>query len=193
MERRPPVDCLSPRTCGDSIPGMIKGLSSDISLTEAARQGGWVVWLASGSYLGFAPLASGTFGTLWGLPVAWAVSLLPGLPLQGLAIIVICLAGIPLCTAAARRLGATKDPGYVVFDEIASLPITFFAVSFERWEVIVLGFVLFRLFDILKPPPARQLEQLPDGLGIMADDWMAGIYSNLVLHAILWSGVLDRF
>ena len=81
----------------------------------------------------------------------------------------------------------------MVFDEIASLPITFFAVSFERWEVIVLGFVLFRLFDILKPPPARQLEQLPDGLGIMADDWMAGIYSNLVLHAILWSGVLDRF
>lgn len=171
---------------------MIKGLSSDISVTDAARQGGWVVWLASGSYFGFTPFASGTCGTLWGLPVAWAISRLPGLPLQGVAIIALCLAGIPLCTAAARRLGATKDPGYVVFDEIASLPITFFAVPFQRWEVIVLGFVLHRIFDIVKPPPARQLERLPEGLGIMADDWMAGIYSNLALQAILWSGLLVR-
>lgn len=175
-----------------SMSRMTKDKRLEIELSEAARQGGWVVWLASGSYFGFAPVASGTFGALWGLPLAWLIAMLPGLSLQAVAIVAVCLLGIPLSTAAARRLGDLKDPGFVVMDEIASMPITFFAIPFDRWEVVAVGFVLNRIFDILKPPPARQFERLPRGLGIMADDYVAGIYSNLALRAVLWSGILER-
>jgi phosphatidylglycerophosphatase A len=149
---------------------------------------GWTVWLATGSWIGLIPWMPGTFGTLWGLPLAWGISFLPTWA-GALAIIAICAAGIPLCTAAVRKLGGPKDPGCIVFDEIASLPITFFLVPNEQFQqpaVLVAGFLLHRLFDITKPPPARQLEHLPEGLGIMADDWAAGVYSCLVLHLLLW-------
>ena len=98
------------------------------------------------------------------------------------AIVALFVVGVPLCTAAVKRLGGKKDPGCIVFDEIASLPITFFLVPMTEPLVVLAGFALHRLFDITKPPPARQLESLPDGLGIMADDVIAGIYSNLALR-----------
>ncbi len=131
---------------------------------------------------------------MWGLPLAWAISLLPNIAWQLLVIVAVCIAGIPICTIAARKLGGLKDPGCIVLDEIASLPITFFLVPHEllsRPLVLLIGFALHRLFDITKPPPARQLERLPEGLGIMADDWAAGAYSCLALHAILWTGWLN--
>ena len=73
-----------------------------------------------------------------------------------------------------------------MFDEIAGLAITFFLVPMTSITVVVLGFLLFRLFDITKPPPARQLERLPGGLGVMADDWAAGVYANLAPCAASW-------
>lgn len=146
------------------------------------------VWLATGFWVGFIPWAPGTFGTLLGLPLAWGLSQL-GLPAMAAATVVICLAGIPICTRATRQLGEGKDPGSIVLDEIASVPITFFAIDNWSWGTVLAGFLLHRLFDITKPPPARQLERLPDGLGIMADDWIAGLYSNLVLRLVLWLGL----
>ncbi|HEY5315515.1 MAG TPA: phosphatidylglycerophosphatase A [Pirellulales bacterium] len=143
------------------------------------------VWLATGFWVGFIPWAPGTFGTLLGLPLAWGLAQL-GLPGMAAATAVICLAGIPVCTRAARQLGEGKDPGSIVLDEIASVPITFFGIGDWSWGTVLAGFLLHRLFDITKPPPARQLERLPDGLGIMADDWMAGLYSNLALRLVLW-------
>lgn len=148
--------------------------------------------VATGFGIGLIPLAPGTFGTLLGIPLAWGVQQAPGVVLRLLAIVAVCVVGIPLCTLAARRLGGQKDPGSIVLDEIASLPITFFLISLDSVAVVAAGFMLHRLFDITKPPPARQLERLPAGLGIMADDWIAGIYSNLALRLVLWSGVLDR-
>jgi phosphatidylglycerophosphatase A len=127
----------------------------------------------------------GTFGTLWGLPLAWGIGFLP-IWARVIAILAICSLGIPICTAAVRKLGGRKDPGCVVFDEIASVPITLFLAPVEQPSVLVAGFLLFRLFDITKPPPARQLERLPEGLGVMADDWAAGVYSCLALHGLLW-------
>ncbi len=147
------------------------------------------VVLATGFWVGRIPFAPGTWGTLLGLPLAWGISWLPGMSLQAAVIVAICLASIPICTIAARQLGGKKDPGCIVLDEIASLPITFFLVPrevLERPLVMAAGFALHRLFDITKPPPARQLERLPDGLGIMADDWAAGVYSCLALHGLLW-------
>jgi phosphatidylglycerophosphatase A len=117
--------------------------------------------------------------------------------LHAAAVVVICLLGVPICSAAARRLGGLKDPGCIVLDEIASLPIVFLGPGLElaSWQVALAGFLLHRLFDITKPPPARQLESLPAGLGIMADDWAAAIYANLSLRLLMaaapgaWWGV----
>ena len=123
---------------------------------------------------------------------------MPAVWMQAAAIAGICALGIPICTAAVRRLGGKKDPGSIVFDEIASLPITFCFLPFDHfpWDrpaVIVTGFLLHRLFDILKPQPARALERLPEGLGIMADDWIAGLYSNLALRLVIWLGPASLF
>jgi len=152
----------------------------------------WATWLATGLGVGLAvPFAPGTFGTLWGIPLAFAIQCLPTWYAQVLAIAVLFVLGIPLCTRAARELGM-KDPGPVVWDEIVTLPITFFLVPLYSYSigwllgVVGLGFALHRLFDITKIPPARQLERLPTGLGIMADDLAAGIWSCLALHGLLW-------
>ena len=153
----------------------------------------WTVFLATGAWLGRFPFAPGTVGTLWGIPLAWGIGQLPSPWIQALVIAAICGAGVPLCTAAVRRLGGAKDPGCIVFDEIASLPITFFLVPMNHWLVVVVGFLLHRLFDITKPPPARQLEHLPNGLGIMADDWAAGVYSGLALHLLIWINPFGQF
>lgn len=141
--------------------------------------------LATGLGVGFIPWAPGTFGTLLGLPLAWGLSRL-GIPAMAGITAAICLAGIPICTRAVRQMGGAKDPGSIVLDEIASVPITFLGIADWSWGAIVAGFLLHRLFDITKPPPARQLERLPEGLGIMADDWIAGLFSNLVLRLLLW-------
>jgi phosphatidylglycerophosphatase A len=90
------------------------------------------------------------------------------------------LIGIPICAGGARLLGL-KDPGAVVFDEIAAFSVVFLFVPFTWWTTVA-GFLMFRLFDIWKPWPARRLERLPGGLGIMADDFVAGFYAS----ACLW-------
>jgi phosphatidylglycerophosphatase A len=156
---------------------------------RAPRRLGLAVWLATGGGIGFIPWAPGTFGTLLGLPLAWAIWLLP-LWGRAPAILGLVAIGVPICSAAARRLGR-KDPGAVVWDEIAAVPVTFAALSFDRSPgslaaVLALGFVLFRVFDILKPPPARWLERLPHGWGIMADDLAAAVYAGACLHLLAW-------
>ncbi len=148
---------------------------------------GPAVWLATGAWIGFSPVAPGTVGALWGLPLAWGLSLLPW-PAQLAIVAVLFLIGVPLCTSAARELGV-KDPGSIVWDEIVSMGIVFLFVPITPLT-LALGFALHRLFDIAKPPPVRQLERLPDGLGIMADDLMAGAYACGVLHVLLRLGVV---
>ena len=154
------------------------------------------VVLATGFWAGRIPWAPGTWGR-WGLPLSWGIAFLPGFALQAAAIVAINLLGIPLCTAAARKFGGVKDPGAIVFDEIATIPVVFLFVPLlavkQPLVVLAIGFALHRLFDITKPPPARQLERLPAGLGIMADDWAAGAFACLALHALHWSGLLRAF
>lgn len=145
------------------------------------------VLIATGLGVGFSPIMPGTVGALWGLPLSWALAQL-SLAAQIPIIVLLCIAGIPICTAAAKEIGR-KDPGSVVLDEYASLPITFLLVPVELMSspwVLASGFVLHRVFDISKPPPIDRLEKLPDGLGIMADDWVAAIYSCAALHLLLW-------
>ena len=90
-------------------------------------------------------------------------------------------ASVAASTRLARNLGK-KDPGVVVVDEVVGQWVTLLFLPFTP-AVAVAGFLLFRVLDVFKPWPARQLESLPDGWGIMSDDVMAGIYANLLLHA----------
>jgi len=93
------------------------------------------------------------------------------------------LIGIPAATRVARAV-ALKDPQFVVIDEVAGQLITLIAVPVS-WKSLVLGFILFRGFDIVKPPPVRQLEQLPEGWGIVIDDVAAGLYALLIMRVLL--------
>jgi len=94
------------------------------------------------------------------------------------AAIVVTLIGIPAATIVARESGR-EDPGHVVIDEVAGQLIALIAIPAD-WQHAALSFLLFRLFDILKPPPVRQLERLPDGTGIMLDDVAAGVLALIV-------------
>jgi phosphatidylglycerophosphatase A len=145
------------------------------------------VWIATGLGLGLVAPAPGTFGAaIWGLPLAWVIGQLPGVGWQIVAILITNLAGVPIATMAGRALGGKKDNQAIIWDEIATVPVVFLLVPLTSWRVAIAGFVAHRLFDITKPPPARQLERLPQGLGVMADDWMAGIYACLLMGAVAW-------
>lgn len=98
--------------------------------------------------------------------------------------------GIPAATRAARA-ASLKDPQFVVIDEFAGQLISFIAVPIS-WKSLLVGFILFRGFDTLKPPPASQLESLPEGSGIVLDDVAAGLYALAVMHALLHFGLLPR-
>jgi phosphatidylglycerophosphatase A len=121
--------------------------------------------------------------TRWITPTSllWAAVLLAALTV---------LIGIPAATRVARASGL-KDPQFVVIDEVAGQLITFIAVPLS-WKSLLLGFILFRGFDIVKPPPVRQLEHLPEGVGIVVDDVAAGFYAVVVMHFALHFGLLPR-
>jgi len=100
------------------------------------------------------------------------------------------LIGIPAATQMARATGL-KDPQFVVIDEVAGQLITLIAVPVS-WKSMLLGFILFRGFDIVKPPPVRQLEHLPEGMGIVLDDVAAGLYALAIMQLALHFGLLAR-
>lgn len=99
-----------------------------------------------------------------------------------LAVLVIVI-GIAAATQVCRASGK-KDPQFVVIDEVAGQLIALIAVPLA-WQTFLTGFILFRAFDIVKPPPVRQLERLPEGTGIVLDDVAAGIYALLVMQILL--------
>jgi phosphatidylglycerophosphatase A len=100
------------------------------------------------------------------------------------------LVGIPAATRVARAT-RLKDPQFVVIDEVAGQLITLIAVPVS-WKSLLLGFILFRGFDIVKPPPVRQLENLPEGIGIVIDDVGAGLYALALMQIALHFGLLPR-
>jgi phosphatidylglycerophosphatase A len=131
--------------------------------------------------------ASAVTVLLW---AALAFALTPSLrmPLaMGLALGV-TLIGIPAATQVARRSGI-KDPQFVVIDEVAGQLVALIAVPLT-WKSFLAGFILFRAFDIVKPPPVRQLEALPEGTGIVLDDVAAGLYALGCMHLLLHFNVL---
>jgi phosphatidylglycerophosphatase A len=137
--------------------------------------------LATAFGVGYVPFAPGTFGSAVGL-IIWA--LLPASNVVHAAVILAMFAlGAWSATAAERHFGGT-DPGPVVIDEVMGMLLTLFLHP-VGWAGAIGGFFLFRALDVIKPYPADRLEQLPGGLGIMADDGMAAVYANLVLWGTL--------
>lgn len=147
--------------------------------------------LSTGFGAGFSPIMPGTVGSLWGIPLSWAVYSLPGPVWSAAALGLLAIFGVPLCGRAARALGGT-DPGSIVWDEFTSVPFAFFLLDTTYLKnpwVLLAGFLLHRFFDIAKIPPANRCEMLPSGLGIMADDWVAGLYACAGMHALVAFGV----
>jgi phosphatidylglycerophosphatase A len=135
--------------------------------------------VATGFGSGYSPVAPGTAGSLVGLLLFVPLARL-GWPLQLTAVAFVALIGALAGGRLASRLGV-EDPGLVVVDEVAGQWITLVGLPFTPVTAAA-GFLLFRVMDIVKPWPARDLERLPGGWGIMADDVAAGVYAQLVLR-----------
>ena len=136
----------------------------------------FVLALATGGGSGYSPIASGTVGSAVGVAV-WVLLSQLSPPAYALACAAVIALGIWAAGRAEALLGG-HDDGRITIDEIAGMLVSLAWLP-ARPEVAGLGFLLFRLFDIWKPFPARQAERLPGGLGVMADDLVASAYANL--------------
>jgi phosphatidylglycerophosphatase A len=136
---------------------------------------------------GYSPFAPGTVGSAAAVAIAIALHRYAGFHSWHFLLLAALMfyPAVRAATATARA-AKRKDPGIVVVDEVIGQWIALAAAQPFNWISCLAAFLLFRLFDIWKPPPVRQLEALPEGLGINADDVMAGVYAALVLFAAGW-------
>ena len=142
------------------------------------------LFLASGAYFGFAPKTPGTFGTIPGV--------LLFLPLSGHPYVILALflaltaISIPLGDWAEKEWNE-KDPQRFVLDEVVGflLTVLFIPVG-SLWKTAAVGFILYRIFDGIKPPPIRNIQKFKGGVGIVIDDLAAGIWANLMFRLLLW-------
>ncbi len=136
---------------------------------------------------GYSPIAPGTCGTAVAVPLAW---LLAGLPLWQFSVITLAVTLVGVWAAAtADRAWGTHDSGRIVIDEVAGYLVTMALVDRTNWIVLGIGFVVFRFFDIVKPPPVRWLdENLPGGWGVVLDDIAAGVMGAAVMWALAHFG-----
>jgi phosphatidylglycerophosphatase A len=144
---------------------------------------GLALAIATGGYVGFLPVVPGTFGSALGLVLFVGLrSVAPpaaDLLVAGLLFVI----GLWAANIAERELGG-KDPAPIVIDEVLGMLLTLAWLP-ASMPLIVAGFVAFRILDVLKPFPARRLEDAPGGLGVMLDDAMAGVYANIALRVLM--------
>lgn len=145
--------------------------------------------LSTALYAGYIPIAPGTFGSLWAIPLGY---LLSGLrPLSGVTFLAVLIGVSIWLSSKGRDLFGGEDPREVVIDETAGLTLLLYSLPLTS-STILIGFSLFRIFDILKPPPIGWIERLlPGGLGIVMDDVLAALYafSAFFLLETLFSGL----
>jgi phosphatidylglycerophosphatase A len=144
----------------------------------------FAVFVATAGYCGYFPIAPGTVGSAAGLVVYALVRWVQSPVLETGLILGLFAAGIWAGTIAEHYLGGV-DPGPIVIDEVVGMLITLAFIS-VGWSGALAGFVLFRIFDVMKPYPAGRFERLHGGLGVMSDDAMAAVYANLSLRLLIW-------
>ena len=141
-----------------------------------------VKWIAVGFGTGWSPIMPGTVGTLVGLPLAWGLMHAGwSWPVQSGVCVALSLIAIPICGRAEKMIGG-KDPGCIVADEYLTLPITVIGLT-SPWALLS-GFVLHRIFDITKPPPIKQLQDIHGGFGIVVDDFLAALIALGLNHLL---------
>jgi phosphatidylglycerophosphatase A len=143
------------------------------------------VFVATCGYLGYVPVAPGTFGSAAGLAVFLAVRSSGSTAVELATIVLLFAIGVWSGTVAEHHFGGI-DPGPVVMDEVVGMLITLALLPVNATGAFV-GFLVFRVFDVIKPWPSGGFEKLPGGLGVMADDGMAAIYGNLVMRGLIWA------
>lgn len=144
-----------------------------------------VLIFATGFGFGYSPVASGTAGAVWGVPLAWLINTHLAWGWQAAAAALLSLLAVPICDVAERAFG-TKDDGRIVADEYLTFPLCMIGLPPTAW-VLAGAFVSHRVFDILKPPPARRAQDLPGGWGIAIDDILASLYALAFNHAAYWA------
>jgi len=144
-----------------------------------------VHFLAFGLGSGLSPVAPGTTGTMAAIPLAWLMAEYLSLPLYLAVTLVAMVVGFWICGRSSEMLGVHDHRG-IVWDEFVGYFITMIAVP-QTWYWILLGFLLFRFFDIFKPWPAKQFDaSLHNGVGIMIDDVIAGLYALACMHLCIY-------
>jgi phosphatidylglycerophosphatase A len=142
------------------------------------------VLIAPFAYVGYFPVAPGTAGSAAALVLYAAIRAAGSSALEIAAIAGVFAAGTWAATEAERAFGR-PDPGPVVIDEVLGMLVTLALVPVGLSGAVI-GFLLFRVFDVIKPWPINRLEELPKGLGIMSDDLLAGVYANVTLRVVGW-------
>ena len=146
-----------------------------------------VQMLATWFYVGNSPFAPGSMASIVGALMAMALSN------NGFLFFVVLIAVTVLgfmVSGPMETITGKKDPGCVVIDEVAGVMIAFFALPLQ-WNVIIVAYFLFRAFDMFKIYPVNKFEEIGGGTGIMMDDLVAGLYTNLIMHiAIRWAGII---
>ena len=142
------------------------------------------MFLATGFYIGNIPFAPGTFGSLIGLPLSFALA---GISLTQAMLCILFFIIFAVCIAdAAEKILKQNDPGCIVIDEIAGMMVTLIGLPVSP-ITLASGFIIFRILDILKPFPIRNIDKrIPGGLGVVADDVAAGIIANLLLRGLFF-------
>jgi phosphatidylglycerophosphatase A len=157
-------------------------MSSEPGTARSSKPAAPVVFIGSACYAGFSPVASGTVGSAVALAVFWLVPPLQHWAVLLASILVSFAIGIPIATVMERHYG--HDPSEVVWDEVVGMWISLFMLP-AVWYWWLTAFLLFRAFDIVKPPPARFFDRMKGGFGIMMDDVIAGLYANLLVQIII--------
>ncbi len=184
FEQSPPTESNSSDAASEAVP---QSVEMPRPTTSPGPFANWVQFLAFGFGSGLAPKAPGTAGTVVAIPLFLLMTQAGLAGYSALLLISIAL-GVYLCDRASREYGVHDHPG-IVWDEFAGFWLTMWAVPVS-WQTILAGFVLFRVFDILKPWPIGWLDKrVHGGLGIMIDDLVAGVFACGLLHlGLLWIG-----
>lgn len=170
----------------------ISNITDDVVPVPPVKAPLWAWSVATFFGVGTLHPGPGTWGSLAAVLLWWAGARFAPTQWQiGLCILCAAIAtaiGIPAASRFARAAGK-KDPQQVVIDEVAGQLITLIGVPLT-WKPLLVGFILFRVLDMTKPPPIRRLEHLPEGTGIVVDDIGAGIYALIIMQLLLHFGIL---